>query len=217
MLLVLIACSCAAMNKASVVLFKHPFLSHPHRSSLTLPIFCLINCPYNCFCVHFIFLSFFLLFLCVHLVFLNLHLLLCMEHLIISLLLFSHPRNTAKYLTTDTAQVLIALKTFPLFNFFFNKLLLAHLNTYSSPSPSDLITLLFNDWIPSIFPFFITSMAHLSIPNCILNVFGLFSFGIRLEIIHEQSMIYCFSSSKFIPRINCSQHMCYKFQGNHKQ
>ena len=38
MLLGLRACSCAATIKASIVLFKHPFLSHPHRSLFALPI-----------------------------------------------------------------------------------------------------------------------------------------------------------------------------------
>ena len=55
MLLVLVACSCVAIIKAAVVLFKHPFLSHPHRSSLALPIVCLINCLCNSFCVYFLF------------------------------------------------------------------------------------------------------------------------------------------------------------------
>ena len=59
MLLGRIACSYAAVIKVSVVLFKHPFLSHPHQSSLILPVICLINCPCNCFCVHCVFLSFF--------------------------------------------------------------------------------------------------------------------------------------------------------------
>ena len=63
MLLVLLACSCAAIIKASVVLFKHPFLSHHHPSSLVLSVVFLMNCPCNCFCVQCIFPSFFFLFL----------------------------------------------------------------------------------------------------------------------------------------------------------
>ena len=63
MLLILIAYSCAVIIKASVVLFKHPFLSHPHQSSLALPFVYLINCLCNCFCVLCVFLSFFFLFL----------------------------------------------------------------------------------------------------------------------------------------------------------
>ena len=62
-LLVLIACYCAAIIKASVVLFKHPYFSHSQRSSLALPIVCLINCPCKCFCIHRVFLSFFFLIL----------------------------------------------------------------------------------------------------------------------------------------------------------
>ena len=175
MLLVLIACSCAPIIKASVVLFKHPFLSHPHRSSLALLIVCLINCPCNCFCIYGVFLSFFFLFLYSFGVSLssplsivcaainNLSLLfltsflnpkiavstvsctpinplppslldiynrstlllgwnpICIVSNFLVLLSISsswsldHPRNAAEYLTTDTAQVLIALKTFPLF------------------------------------------------------------------------------------------------------
>ena len=34
-----------------------------------------------------------------------------------------HPKNAAEYLTTGTAQVLMALKTFPLFNFVSNTFL----------------------------------------------------------------------------------------------
>ena len=60
---ILIACSSAAIIKASVVLFKHPFLSHPHRSSLVILIICLMNCLCNCFCVHCVFHSFFFHFL----------------------------------------------------------------------------------------------------------------------------------------------------------
>ena len=45
-LLILMACSCAAIIKPSVVLFMHPFLSHPYKSSLALPLFCLINCNF---------------------------------------------------------------------------------------------------------------------------------------------------------------------------
>ena len=63
MLLILIACSCAAIIKTSVVLFMQPFNSHPHWFSLALPVVCLINCPYHCFCVHCAFLAFFFLFL----------------------------------------------------------------------------------------------------------------------------------------------------------
>ena len=63
MLLILIAYSCAVIIKASVVLFEHPFLSHPHQSSLALPFVYLINCLCNCFCVLCVFLSFFFLFL----------------------------------------------------------------------------------------------------------------------------------------------------------
>ena len=62
-LLVLVACFCVAIIKSSVILFKHPFLSNPHRSSLALLIVYLINCPCNRFCAHCIFLSFFFLFL----------------------------------------------------------------------------------------------------------------------------------------------------------
>ena len=43
--------------------FKHAFRSHLYQSSLALSIVCLINCPFNCFCVHFVFLSFFFFFL----------------------------------------------------------------------------------------------------------------------------------------------------------
>ena len=62
-LLVLIACYCAAIIKASVALFKHPYLSDSQRSSLALPIVCLINCPCKCFCIHCVFRSFFFLIL----------------------------------------------------------------------------------------------------------------------------------------------------------
>ena len=61
MLLLLIAC--AATIKASVVLVKHAFLSHPHQSSFALPVVCLMNCRCNCFCVHCVFLLLFFLFL----------------------------------------------------------------------------------------------------------------------------------------------------------
>ena len=62
-ILVLIAYSCAAIIKASVALFKHPFLSHLHQSLLALLIVFLINCSSNCFCIYCVFLSFFFLFL----------------------------------------------------------------------------------------------------------------------------------------------------------
>ena len=166
MLLVLIACPCAAIIKASFVLFKHPFLSHPHRSSLALPIVRLINRLCNCFCVHCVFLSFFFLFLysfgvslssfssIIHAAINNLLSLFLRSFLnpkisvstvsctpinplspslfdrrsrstlllgwnllcIVGNFLFLLPRNAAEYLTTDTSQVLIALKTLPLFN-----------------------------------------------------------------------------------------------------
>ena len=93
------ACSCKAIIKALVALFKHPFLSHPHQSSLHLPIVCLINCPCNCFCVHCVSLSFFSCF-CTHLVFLYFHrLLLYMEQLTISLCCFLHNFLTPKLLS----------------------------------------------------------------------------------------------------------------------
>ena len=76
MLLVLIACLCAAIIKASVVLFKHPFLSHPHWSSLALLIVCLINCACNCFCAHYVFSFHYFFSFCTLLAFLYLHLLL---------------------------------------------------------------------------------------------------------------------------------------------
>ena len=63
MLLLLMTCSCTAIIKTSSVLFKHSFLSHPHRPSLHLPVVCQINCPCNCFCVHSVLISFFFLFL----------------------------------------------------------------------------------------------------------------------------------------------------------
>ena len=63
MLLYLIACFYAVIIKTSVVLFKPPFLSNPHRSSFALPIVCLISCPSKCFCVQCVFHSFFFLFL----------------------------------------------------------------------------------------------------------------------------------------------------------
>ena len=177
MLLVFIACPCAAIIKASFVLFNHPFLSYLHRSSLALPIVRLINRLCNCFCVHCVFFSFFFLFLysfgvslssfssIIHAainnllslfltLFLNLKIsvstvsctpinplppslfdrcspstlllgwnLLCIVGNFLVLLSISssqsldHPRNAAEYLTTDTSQVLIALKTLPLFKF----------------------------------------------------------------------------------------------------
>ena len=168
MLIVLIACSCAAIMKASFVLFKHPFLSHPHRSSLVILIICLMNCPCNCFCVHRVFHSFFFLFLYSFGVsqsssssivraainnlcyfsrnlltprllspqYLGLQSILCRLRFLIDTVYFTfrvesivhswsldHPRNAAEYLTTDTAQVLITLKTFPLFNFVSNTFL----------------------------------------------------------------------------------------------
>ena len=63
MFLVLITCSCVANVNASVVLFKDSFLSHPHWCSLALTIFCLINCPCNCICVHRVCFSFILFIL----------------------------------------------------------------------------------------------------------------------------------------------------------
>ena len=51
-LLVLVAYSCVAIIKASVVLLKHILLNHLHPSSVTLTIVCLINCPCNWFCAH---------------------------------------------------------------------------------------------------------------------------------------------------------------------
>ena len=49
--------------QATVVLFKYPFFSYPHRSSFALPVVCLINSPCNCFCVQCVFLSLFFFFL----------------------------------------------------------------------------------------------------------------------------------------------------------
>ena len=45
-LLILMACCSVAIIKASVVLFMQLFVSHPYKSSLALPIFCLINCNF---------------------------------------------------------------------------------------------------------------------------------------------------------------------------
>ena len=96
MLLVLIVSSSDAIIKISVVLFKHPFLSHPHRFSLDLPVACVINCPCpcNCFLLCFI-LNFFLR---IHLVFLYLHLVLFyMEQLTIFLCCFLHTFVSPKF------------------------------------------------------------------------------------------------------------------------
>ena len=98
-ILVLIAYSCAAIIKASVIPFKHPFLSHLHQSSLALLIVFLINCSSNCFYIYCVFLSFFFLFL-YSLVFLYLHLLLLyMQQLRISLCCFFHNFFTPKLLS----------------------------------------------------------------------------------------------------------------------
>ena len=109
MLLVLIACSCAAIIKASLVLFKYPILSHPNRSSLALPIVCLKNCPCYCFCV---FLSFFSSF-CTYLVFLYLHLfLLYMQQLTISHCCFLHnflTQNCCLYSILDSNPLPLSL------------------------------------------------------------------------------------------------------------
>ena len=89
MLLVLITCSFVAIIKASVVLFKHPFLSHSHQSSLALPVVCLIICPCNCFCVHSVFPSVFFLYLYSFVVSLH-RLLLFLQQLTICLCCFLH-------------------------------------------------------------------------------------------------------------------------------
>ena len=105
MLLVLIACSCATIVKASVVLLKHLFFSHPHQSSLALPIVCLINCPCNCFCVHcFSFHSF--TSFCTRLMFLYGHfILLYMQQLTISLCCFLHNFLTQKLLSPQYLEL----------------------------------------------------------------------------------------------------------------
>ena len=63
MLLILVACFCAAIIKALNVLFNNPFLSLSTNLHLLYPFFCLINHSCNCLFVHCVFFSFFFLFL----------------------------------------------------------------------------------------------------------------------------------------------------------
>ena len=99
LLLALITCSCAAIIKAPVFLFKHPFLSHPYQSSLILPVVCLINCPGSCFCVRCVFLSFFFFILYSFGVSLFHFLLLYVQQLTISYCCFLHNLLTSKLLS----------------------------------------------------------------------------------------------------------------------